>query len=593
MKFPYGVSDFYQVITENYFYVDRTDRIRLVEDTGKHLLFLRPRRFGKSLWLSTLENYYDVAKADEFERLFGHLAIGQNPTPLHNRYLVLKWDLSMVDPQGDAEQIRGALHRYVNRRIQDFAITYRGLLPIEIPVEPRDALISFLAMLAAVRESPYRLYLMVDEYDNFANEVLTASEERYYALLSGEGLLKTVFKAVKGGATGLGVDRMFITGVSPVVMSDITSGFNVADNVYLEPEFNDLCGFIEAEVAGTVRCVAGECDFSTEKADEALEVMRTFYNGYRFSEDAEEMVYNPTLALYFLNRFQKRCRYPRKMLDSNLAMDRAKIRHIAGLPDGGQLILDALNEGEEENLLAVSELADRFGVKDILHAHKQAAFNASLLYYFGVLTLGRRSSEGKLLLHIPNLVTRRLYAEQIRDMLLPAGSRDEAGRVAEDLYVDGEMGPLCDFVEQRYFRVFDNRDYRWANELTVKTAFLTLLFNDILYIMDSEPALERGYADMVMIIRPDMRQYKILDVLIEFKYVGLAELGLSGAEVREMSREELRALPPVAEKLAQARPKLAGYRRTLETRYGEALRLHSYAVVSLGFERLVWEETSA
>ncbi|MBN1874611.1 MAG: AAA family ATPase [Anaerolineae bacterium] len=587
MKFPYGISDLYQIITGDYLYVDRTDRIRAIEDAGKFLLFLRPRRFGKSLLLSTLENYYDIAKADEFESLFGHLAVGAQPTALHNQYFVLKWDFSMVDPYGNADQIRGALHRYVNRRIQDFALTYRHILPIEIPIDPEDALISFLALLAAVRETPYRLYLMIDEYDNFANEVLTASEDRYYALLSGEDLLKTVFKAAKSGAAGLGLDRMFITGVSPVVMSDITSGYNIATDIYLRPEFNDLCGFTETEVAEILQQVADGCEFSRDKADEALMMMQSFYDGYCFNYDTDDFIYNPTMALYFLEHLQRRCQYPRQILDSNLAMDRAKIAYIARLPNGGQLILDVLHE---EKSTSIPLLANRFGVKDMLTATKDTTFMASLLYYFGVLTLGGRTRQAKLRLCIPNLVIERLYAEQIQEMLLPDLAHSDAMRAAEALYSAGDMQPLCDFVEQRYFKVFDNRDYQWANELTVKTAFLTLLFNDVLYIMDSEPALQRGYADLVMIVRPDMRQYQLLDVLIEFKYVALGKHNLRGEQVRALADDALRELAVVQEAFTAARVQLTAYRQTLQGKYGAALDLRTYAVVAVGFDRLVWEE---
>jgi hypothetical protein len=587
MKFPYGISDFYKIITGDYLYIDRTDRIRDLENAGDYLLFLRPRRFGKSLLLSTLENYYDVAKADEFERLFGHLAIGAEPTALHNQYFVLKWDFSMVDPYGDAEQIRGAMHRYINRRVRDFALTYRHILPIDIPIEPEDALVSFLALLAAVRETPYRLYLLVDEYDNFANEVLTAGEDRYYALLSGEGLLKTVFKAAKGGAAGMGLDRMFITGVSPVVMSDITSGYNIATDIYLRPEFNDLCGFTEADVNGILRRVAEACGFSDAKMDEAAMMMQTFYDGYCFNYDVDEFIYNPTMALYFFEHVQRRCQYPRQVLDSNLATDRAKIAYISQLPHGGQLILDMLNEGKATS---VPLLANRFGVQDMLSAEKDTTFMASLLYYFGVLTMGGRTLDAELRLRIPNLVIQRLYAEQIQEMLLPDMAHDEAPRVAKALYSAGDMQPLCDFVEQRYFRVFDNRDYRWANELTIKTAFLTLLFNDALYIMDSEPALERSYADLVMIVRPDMRQYQLLDVLIEFKYIALGEHDLSGEQVRAMADEELSAHPAVRKAFAAAEDQLVAHRRTLQAKYGAVLNLRTYAVVAVGFDQLVWEE---
>ncbi len=591
MKFPYGISDFYQLITEAYFYVDRTDRIRAIEDAGKQLLFLRPRRFGKSLWLSTLENYYDVAKAADFPRLFGQLAIGQDPTPLHNQYFILKWDFSVVDPQGSAATIKRALHDHLNRRIDIFANRYTGMFSQPISVNENNAISSFESVLAAIQRTPYKLYLLIDEYDNFANEVLTASRDRYETLLFGEGLLKTVFKAIKSASSGLGLDRVFITGVSPVVMSDITSGYNIVKNIYLRPDFNDLCGFTAAEVTATLQQTAAKCALSEEQMAEARALVERFYNGYSFSEDAADLVYNPTLVLYFLETLQRACRYPRQMLDSNLAMDRAKIAYIARLPNGAELIVDILNE---ETMLSVPALATRFGVQDILTTTQDTTWLASLLYYFGVLTIGERTSHAKLRLQIPNLVTRRLYAEQIRDMLLPSPAHDAALRAAEALYSAGEMQPLCEFIEQRYFAVLDNRDYRWANELTIKTAFLTLLFNDLLYIMDSEPALAREYADLVMIVRPDMRQYQLLDVLIEFKYLKLQDdLAMSGAAVREMERTALIELSKVQEKLAEARAKLQEYRQTLNAKYGAALHLRTYAVVALGFDRLVWEEVDS
>ena len=593
MKFPYGISDFYQVITEDYFFVDRTDRIPVFEELGKQLLFLRPRRFGKSLWLSILENYYDVAKAEEFDRLFGHLAVGQNPTALHNRYCVLRWDFSMVAAYGEADEIAQALHRHVNSRIQDFAVRYQQMLPRPIEINAIDALVSFQSALTAVQQTPYKLYLLIDEYYNFANELAMggqpAGKARYDALLRGEGALKTLFKAIKGAASGFGLDRVFITGVSPVVLSDLTSGYNVAKTIALEPAFNDLCGFTEAEIAATLRQIAATCGWPEERAAEALEMMRTFYNGYRFITAVNaERVYNPTLALYFMDHFRRHCAYPENMLDANLAMDRGKLAYIASLPGGGQLLMDAVTA---EPPVALSVLADRFGVEDMLTATKDALFMASFLYYFGVLTFGGRTPFGKLILSIPNLVTRKLYVERIQDLLLPDRRVQDTGRRAADLLLQtGDLQPVCDFVEQRYFKVFDNRDYRWVNELTVKTAFLTLLFNDIAYIMDSEPALARTYADLVMIVRPEMRQYALPDVLFEFKYVALDEVKLTGEQARGLSAAEARGLTAVQARLAEAKIILQGHRRALEARYGARLRLRAYAVVSLGFDRLVWEE---
>ena len=177
LKFPYGLRNFYDLITENYFYVDRTAHIRTIEEFGRELIFLRPRRFGKSLLLSMLENYYDVAKADEFERLFGHLAIGTNPTPKHNQYFVMTWDFSKVEARGDVEQIRQALIEHVNNCIKAFSRRYQSYLPYPIDINSDNAISSFESLLMSVNATAYRLYLLIDEYDNFANELMIGHQK--------------------------------------------------------------------------------------------------------------------------------------------------------------------------------------------------------------------------------------------------------------------------------------------------------------------------------------------------------------------------------------------------------------------------------
>jgi len=409
MKFPYGISDFHKLRAENYFYVDRTDRIRLIEEAGPQLLFLRPRRFGKSLLLSTLENYYDLARAAEFETLFGGLAIAQNPTPRRNQYFVLKWDFSAVSPQGEAKEIEQNLHDYVNDRIEFFASYYQKFLTADIRLNRANALSSFQSLLTAIQQTPHRLYLLIDEYDNFANELMLGgqplSQERYKALLYGEGALKALFKVIKSASAGQGLDRVFITGVAPVVLSDLTSGYNVAESIYLRPELNDLCGFAEADIAPPLTRLVNESGLPPEKVTEALGMMRAFYNGYLFSPRSEAYLYNPTLALYFLKAFQQAGQYPEEMLDENLAMDRGKIHYISQLPNGGQLILDALNEAQP---LSVQRLVQRFGVAEMATAVKDNAFMASLLYYCGILTFGGRTPLGELKLKVPNLAARKL-----------------------------------------------------------------------------------------------------------------------------------------------------------------------------------------
>jgi hypothetical protein len=592
LKFPYGISDFAKLIEEGYWYVDRTDHLRLIEDAGEQLLFLRPRRFGKSLLLSMLENYYDLAKSDQFQQLFGHLKIGANPTPKHNQYFVMKWDFSAVKVQGEIQSLEMALYEHLNDCISGVATKYRHFLPIPVALNPHNALSSFHHLCTAVQQTPYKLYLLIDEYDNFANRVLMSpnvqNQLRYQDLVTGEGLLKTVFSAVKAASAGRGLDKVFLTGVSPLLLSDVTSGYNVAENIYLDPKFHDLCGFTEAEILTVLQQMAPTCQLSAAKVTEVLEFMRTLYNGYGFTRTPPQLVYNPTLSLYFLKHFQETCGYPAQPLDDNLAMDADKLAYISRLSRGGQLILDALTQTTP---VTVIQLESRFGVEKLWHPRADQRFLGSILYYFGILTLAGQTDLGELRLTIPNLVVRHLYVERLLELLLPQfDDQDEVTTVARQFYATGNLQPVCEFIETR-FRVFDNRDYKWSNELMVKTAFLLLLFNDRWYLMDSETELHRRYADLSLILRPDARQYPLFDHILEFKYLALKEDGkhpLTGEQLQTMTVEELRALPLVQRKLADARVQLQNYAQELQQRYGQ-LRLHSHAVVGIGFERFVWE----
>lgn len=502
--------------------------------------------------------------------------------------MVLQWDFSCVDPTGSVEDIRRALYDHVNTRIRGFSAAYRDILGSEIPVNPDNAVDSIGFLLNAARGLPHSLYLFIDEYDNFANEVMTGIRNRrdeYKALVHEKGPLKTLFKAVKSAAGEGAIDRIFITGVSPVVMSDITSGFNIAENIYLDPEFNDLCGFTENEIREMFAGVAREDRPGGGEA--AIAMMRTYYNGYTFVPGNQKKVYNPTLALYFLKQFQKAGEYPREMLDANLATDEAKLSFVAGLPRGHQLLLDITREAEP---IAITGISHRFGIAEMLDdASKTQDFLISFLYYFGVLSIDGLTPSGRLTLRVPNLVTRGLYVNRIAQFLLPDPTvRDDGRNAAELVFTEGNIEPLREFVETRYFQVFHNPDYKWANELTVKTAFLTLLYDDIRYIMDSERETGRGYADLTMIIRPDMRKFALLDVLLEFKYVKLSEASVTGESARKLTPEQVREIPAMKTRMAEAREQLRRYGADLEKKHGN-LRLKRFAVVSLGFER-IWAE---
>ena len=300
LRFPYAISDFHALRTQGYLYLDRTTAIPDLEAAGKQLVFLRPRRFGKSLLLSMLAHYYDINKRDEFDTLFGDLAVGNKPTVERNCYLILRWDFSAISPQGDIEQIKRNLFKNLNESMRGFSQTYQSLLKFPIHIYDDDALATLLSLTNAVKNSGYAIYLLIDEYDNFANEVLVhdvGNRQRYSDLLESEGVVKTLFKIIKAGASEGKIARVFITGVSPLVLSEMTSGYNVATSIYLDEEFNGLCGISELELTGLVQEVVQTCGLPASEVSIAVETMRQFYNGYRFCADVSlPTLYNPTLC---------------------------------------------------------------------------------------------------------------------------------------------------------------------------------------------------------------------------------------------------------------------------------------------------------
>jgi len=588
MQFPYGISDFQRIIENDLFYVDRTHLIPDIERVGDQLIFLRPRRFGKSLLLSMLENYYDIAKADKFDALFGHLAIGKQPTPLHSSYVIMRWDFSLVSADGNAKEIGECLHQHINNCISSTLNKYEAHLQYQPTITPGNAIASFESLVGCIGNAGLKLYLLIDEYDNFANELMMgASNDHYGALLQGEGAVRTIFKAVKGAASGMGLERVFITGVSPIAMSDITSAYNVATNIYLLPDFNRLCGFTEDEVTCALTALSKEKGVASCTISSILGTMRAFYNGYCFNRKDKTLIYNPTMVLYFLRYYANYGEIPENMLDSNLSMDRNKIHYIARLSHGAEVIGRVLDDSQS---ITVGNISERFGVRTMVQDTLDQESLLSLLYYLGALTLTDTHHPGRIGMRIPNLVMRRLYVEEIQGALLPAGNSDDKLVATEALYIDADIAPLCCLLEKRIFKILSNRDYRWSNELTVKMAFLATLFNDKLFIMDSEPELNRGYADMSMIVRPDMRHYGIFDVLVEFKFISLATLNMTGEAVADATEEALLKLPAIASAFDGAERQLSNYAIHLQDKYGEIMKLCSFVVVAVGFNRLLWKK---
>ncbi len=598
IQFPYGIADFRRIRQQGMVYVDRTAAIRDIERLGSILVFLRPRRFGKSLWLRTLAHYYDLRLADEFEELFGGLAIGREPTPLRNRYFVLTWNFSEKGARGGVDEIGRQLNDYVNNQIKDFLVTHSGHLPGSVAIES-DAKDTLRHLLTAIRQTPYKLYLMIDEYDNFISEVMIHDASTYRALVETDGPFKELFKTVKAATEGQGLERVFVTGVSPVALNDVTSGFNTSENVSLAPELAALCGFREEEIRDLLKPVAAERNLTGDEVEEAVRTMRTWYNGYRFTEEGEELVYNPTNVLYFLKHLYRRKKPPRDLHDQNLRTDRGKLTFLTHTAAGASVIADLTQD--EDVTVAVSRLEESVSIDDLTtRIGEDRGAVASFLYYLGLLTLTGGFPPR---LRVPNLVVRKLFLDRLLEIYLPhAGDSSGAREIALSFFQDGNLGSLLAFFEEKLLPVLSNRDHGAAprkpgqsgsgvNETVIKSLFLSLLFDDTRYVTYSEMELERSYADLCLLVRPEMRRYGFFDVLFELKLVRRKELGKKGQELSGMSEEALRQLPKVAKAFAEARDQAERYRDALVKRFGAAaLKLRCYAVVAVGLERILGEE---
>ncbi len=603
IQFPYGIADFRRIRQQGRVYVDRTGHIHDVERLGEPLVFLRPRRFGKSLWLQTLANYYDLRRKDEFEELFGGLAIGRNPTPLANRYFVLEWNFSKVNSRGGVGQIAESLRDHVLSQAKTFATRYEGYLPgpVEVEGSPEAVLDSILRV---VEQTPNQLYLLIDEYDNFLNQVMTEDVDTYRALFGKDGPYKQLFKSVKNALEGQGMERVFVTGVSPVALNDLTSGFNNAKNVSQQPRLAALCGFRETELRDLLELVARERHLSPTVMEDALETMRTWYNGYRFTHgppgrptgDEDLLVYNPTNVLYFLEHLYEWGTPPEKLHDENLRTDRGKLVFLARTAAGSGVI-EELTEGTE-GTVDISRLEASFSLDELTaRMRKDPDVVASLLYYMGLLTL----TDLPFRLRIPNLVVRKLFLDRLLEIFLPdAGDSSGARKIAMSFFRDGRLEPLLAFFEEKLLPVLSNRDRgapprgpgqsgSGVNEMVVKSLFLSILFADDYYRTFSEPELEKTYADLCLLVRPEMRRYGFYDLLFEFKLVRRKELGKAGRELSTMDETTLYQQPSVARAFSEAQQQIEHYRRAL-VKQEDGLNLRCYVVVAVGLERILGEE---
>lgn len=574
---PYGMMNFADIRLDNYYYVDKTSFIPVIEQSDRFFFFIRPRRFGKSLTLNMLQHYYDVRTRDKFDALFGDLYIGKHPTRDRNSYLVLYLNFSGIS--GELHNYRQGLDAHCNTSFDYFCDIYAEYLPQgikEVLNEKAGAVEQLDYLYHQCELAGQQIYLFIDEYDHFTNAILSDAESihRYTEETHKEGYLRAFFNRVKAG-TYSSIKRCFITGVSPVTMDDLTSGFNIGTNYSLTPKFNAMMGFTEDEVREMLTYYSTKAPFH-HTVDELIELMKPWYDNYCFAQECYDQptLYNSNMVLYFVkNYIDNNGKAPRNMIESNIRIDYEKLRMLIRkdkeFAHDASIIQTLVSQG-----YITGELKDGFPAANIVDSDNFV----SLLYYFGMLTVSG-TFEGKTKLIIPNQVVR----EQLYTYLLNtyneadlSFSNHEKDELSSALAYRGAWQSYFDYIADCLKRYASQRD-KQKGESFVHGFTLAMTAQNRFYRPISEADTQSGYVDIflspMLEIYPDMSH----SYIIELKYARYKD--------PESRVEELRA-----EAIAQTN-------RYADTdRVKNAIgttQLHKIVVVYKGMEMRVCEEVNS
>ena len=520
-KIPYGLTDYLRIVTEDYYYVDKTRYIEDLEKTAAFLFLIRPRRFGKSLFLNMLYCYYDVRYADKFDELFGNQYIGKHPTSEQGKYLVLYFNFSAV--RGTGEALEENFNMYAKIQMEAFADQYasyfepgfsQGIRELKSAASQLNYIGKRAGMLGL------SIYLLIDEYDNFTNTILSSEGNNVYrALTHDSGFYRGFFNIVKAITTGpeAPVKRMFITGVSPVTLDDVTSGFNIGTNITTDEQFNSMVGFSESELQEMLSYYESEGMLVNSK-EELVRLMKPWYDNYCFAwECIGQTMYNSDMVLYFLNNYLLKKRAPSDMLDRNIRTDYSKLRHFIRIDkmqeEGRSVITRLIDTGEVNG----NVIKDSFPAENLADPGNFV----SLLYYFGLLTYDR-IEYGETIMKVPNLAVR----EQIYGYLVEAMKErdsivfpfmelsDRMRRMAYFGEWEAALGFFADQVDKK--AVLRDAIYQ---ESTIKTLMLAYMGLTDYFIIWPEFEAGRGFSDLYLM--PNLANYPDMQYsyLIELKFL--------------------------------------------------------------------------
>ena len=497
---PYGVADFATVIEQNLYYVDKTMFIPELEKQPRNLFFIRPRRFGKSIFLSMLYSYYDCAQSHKFQSLFGNLWIGQHPTPLQGKYQVLFLDFSQIT--GNIDKLETKFNSYLSINLDAFVRQYSEYYQAEMEeiLAQEDFEEKMELIFKAAKAHQYHLYLIIDEYDNFTNVILNERGENvYHAITHADGFYRDVFKKFKGN-----FERIFMMGVSPVTLDDVTSGFNIGWNISIKPEFDEMLGFSTTDVVEMFTYYKEHGSIPADSdIDAIVNDMKPWYDNYCFAEEAlkkKTRMFNCDMVLYYLRNYMDNGCSPRQMIDPNTRTDYGKMKKLLQFDK-----LDGERKGiirkiaEEEQI--VTQLYESFSAYQI----PKAEIFPSLLFYYGMLTIkGTRGS--KLILGIPNNNVRKQYYGYLEEEY-QAKAYVDVNQLTDyyyDMAYDGKWEEGLRFMADAYAKVSSVRDGIEA-ERNLQGFFMAYLNLNDYYITAPELELNHGYCDFFLL--PDLTHY--------------------------------------------------------------------------------------
>ena len=568
-RIPYGQINFERIIKENYLYVDKTKYIEKLENLDEtSLLYLRPGRFGKSLFTSMLDYYYATDRADKFEELFGNLYIGKQPTKNKNKYYILKLDFSGldIDSQTSLEYMREAFTKKVILGIRDFENRYKIQTDYEDSISPAET-IGKLFVDFRKQKPNEKIYVLIDEYDNFTNGILKGNAEKFLNIVSGEGFVKGFYATIKENI-GIGtVERFFATGIAPVTLDSMTTGFNIATDITRNPIFTTMIGFTEQETQNIINELLSEK--TQEEKQEIYKTMKKYYDGYRFSEASKEHAFNSTLVMYYLKNYIQLGTPPVKLTDINIAANFTKLGNLLTLEgnDVSKKILEKAIQNQEME----GNIVDKFELGVMPIGEKEIQ---SLLFYFGYLTIGENTLGLDVKFKIPNYIMAGIYNDYFINLIQQSGVKIDTSKIQEavhELALEGKIDKLCKIVED-YLRDLGNISWQHYDEKYVKSYMHAILrLNDLFNVYLEYNVKDNGYIDVAVFKRENSGvKYQ---AIIEVKYIKKEEAKTEQNKKQVIENKRKEALKQIQAYSQDARLPQEDMKKFIVIYVGEKLEL--------------------